>query len=101
MKKVEAYIGMAARAGRMSVGAQAVEHAVRSGAARLVIVDSDSSPNSQKKYMDMCRHHRTPCVLMEAPGRAAGKPDRMCLAVHDAKLAKQIEILVQQEQIRG
>ena len=101
MEKAKSFIGLAARAGRIAVGAQAVETAVRGGNACLVILDSLSSDNSQKKYMDMCRHYQVSCYLMEDPCQVAGKPGRMCIAVCDAGLAEQIEKELLREQNSG
>ena len=91
MEKINNYIGLAARARRIAVGAQAVETAVRNGSARIVFVDKSSSENSQKKYMDMCRHYRISCYVTVDPCFAAGKPGRKCLAICDAGFAQQIE----------
>jgi len=101
MEKAKNFIGLAARAGRVAVGSQAVEQAIRSTNAQLVIIDSLSSTNSQKKYMDMCRYYRVSWYLMENPCQLAGKPGRMCLAILDKGLAIQVEKEILREQNSG
>lgn len=83
-------IGIAMRAGKCVLGAYAVENAIRSGAACLVIADETISQGSFKKYQDMCRHANIELITANAPCRAAGKADRMCLAITDRRIAENI-----------
>ena len=103
MEKAKQYIGLAARAGRVVAGAQAVEMAVRNHKAYLVILDCSSSANTKKKWEDLCRSNGIKLCHMQDPCRMAGKPGRMCIAVSDAGLAKQIEkqMQIQTEQDSG
>lgn len=99
--KAHNLIGLAARGRRLVLGALAVEKAVKGGQAKLVVVDCESSMNTQKQYTDLCRYHKVPMVLLQAPCQAAGKPGRMCLAVLDKGLAEQIEIALHGDQTTG
>ncbi len=101
MEKAKQYIGLAAKARRAVVGAQAVESAVHARKAKLLIVDSNCSQNTQKKYADMCETYQVPWYLMENPCLMAGKPGRMCVAICDTGLAEQIEKEILREQISG
>ena len=83
-------IGIAMRAGKCALGAYAVENAIKSGTACLVIADDTMSNGSYKKYQDMCRYANIELITANAPCRAAGKPDRMCLAITDRNFAENI-----------
>jgi ribosomal protein L7Ae-like RNA K-turn-binding protein len=91
MEKAKQYIGFAAKAGRVACGAQAVESALRSHKAKLVVVDSAGSPNAKKKYMELCQIYGVPYYVMDDPCSMAGRYGRICLAVCDDKLAETIE----------
>ena len=101
MDKAKQYIGLAAKARRAVVGAQAVESSIKAGKAQLVIVDSNSSQNTQKKYADMCKTYRVNWCLMDNPCLMAGKPGRMCVAICDASLAEQIQKEILREHNSG
>ena len=67
-------IGFAARAGQCALGATAVEAAIRSKKAKLVLLDKESTENTKKNYQNLCRHYKIPYIECTDPGSAAGKP---------------------------
>lgn len=88
------YLGLAMRAGKITTGEEAVLQSIRSGEAQLVIVASDASANSLKKYTDKCNYYNIP--LMQAGtrsevGRSIGKAERVVLAVCDPGFATLIK----------
>jgi ribosomal protein L7Ae-like RNA K-turn-binding protein len=101
MDKARGYIGLCARANRIAVGAHGVEAAIRGKTARLVVLDETAAENTKKKYTQMCRHYAVPMASMADPCGAAGKSGRVCIAILDSNLAKQIENSIQLEQIAG
>lgn len=84
-------IGLSRKAGKLIGGDFAVEKAVRSGKALLVLMDSTASENTRDKYTFLCRGRGVPLLLTEEPGVYAGLPGRMVLAVTDAGFKKMIE----------
>ena len=52
--KVLSYLGLAARARKIQSGEFSTEKSVKSGRAALVIVASDASDNTKKKFTNMC-----------------------------------------------
>lgn len=52
--KVLSYLGLAAKAGRIQSGEFSTEKSVKSGKGTLVIVASDASDNTKKKFTNMC-----------------------------------------------
>lgn len=88
--KVLSMIGMAMRAGKVVSGEFAVEKAVKSNKAHLVIVASDSSDNSKKNYDDMCKFYHTELIYYgtkETLGGAIGKEYRASVAILDSNFA--------------
>ncbi len=86
-------IGMAARAGGIASGEFAVEKAIKSQKACLVIVAEDASENTRKGYMDAASFYEVPIEIFgsrEELGRAIGKAFRAAVAVTDENLAKAV-----------
>lgn len=93
-KKVLSLIGLAMKAGKIKSGEFAVEKAVKSGLAYLVIVSESASDNTKKKFGNMCHFYEVPIYHLgskEELGAAIGKEFRASLAVLDENFAKAIE----------
>lgn len=91
--KTMSLIGLAMRAGKIASGEFSTEKAVKSGRARLVVVASDASDNTKKKFYNMCAYYQVPCETAgdkETLGHAIGKEYRASLAVLDENLAEAI-----------
>lgn len=91
--KVVALLGLAERAGKIASGEFAVEKAVKSGKASLVIVADDSSDNTKKNFADMCSYYKVAYACYsdkETLGRGIGKELRASLAVLDDGFAKAV-----------
>ncbi len=89
--KVLSLLGIAAKAGSVASGEFSAEKAVKEGRAYLVIVASDASDNTKKKFNDMCAYHQ--CRYFEysdkeSLGHCIGKEFRASLAVKNEGLAK-------------
>ncbi len=95
MNKLLSMLGLAARAGRLVSGVQAVEIALKKGDCKLVIIDEDASQNAKKQITDACDHKKTPFIMVSASslGDAIGKPGRMIAAVTDDSFAGRIHQL--------
>ena len=92
--KAYGMIGMARKAGKVASGEFAIEKAVKTGKAALVIVSEAASENTKKKFRNMCAYYQVPIYFFgekEELGHAIGKEFRASLAVLDDGLAKAIE----------
>lgn len=88
--KVLSLIGLAMKAGRCISGEVMTESEIKSGKARLVIVASDASDNTKKKFRDMCKFYRVPICFYgdkDTLGHAMGKEFRASLAILDEGFA--------------
>ena len=88
--KVLSLIGLAMKAGRCTSGEMMTESETKSGRARLVIIASDASENTKKKFRDMCKFYKVPIYIYgdkDTLGHAMGKEFRASLARLDAGFA--------------
>ena len=91
--KVSSYIGLTMKAGRLANGEFAVEKSVKEGKAHLVILASDASENTKKKFTDMCRYYNVQTYVYadkESLGHMIGREQRACISINDAALARTI-----------
>jgi ribosomal protein L7Ae-like RNA K-turn-binding protein len=91
--KVLSSLGMAMRAGKVITGDEIVEKAIRAGKAKLVIIASDASDNTKKKFSDKCNSYDVKLLFThdrERLGKAIGKFDRVVIAVTDVQFSKLI-----------
>ena len=88
--KVLSLIGLAMKAGRCTSGEMMTENETKSGKAKLVIVASDASDNTKKKFRDMCEFYKVPICFYgdkDTLGHAMGKEFRASLAILDKGFA--------------
>ena len=91
-------LGIAMRAGQLTLGADGVLGMIASGKARLILVDAGASENTKKKFRDSCAFYSVE-LYETAPDRlgfAIGKPGRMCAAVAKGPLGDKLHALAQQ-----
>ncbi|HIV12957.1 MAG TPA: ribosomal L7Ae/L30e/S12e/Gadd45 family protein [Candidatus Pullilachnospira stercoravium] len=92
--KVLSLIGLSMKAGKVESGGFCTEKAVKSGSARLVIISSEASENTRKKFADMCEYRKIPWYVFgekEELGHAMGKEFRATLAITDENLAAAVK----------
>lgn len=94
MNKIYSLLGLAAKSGNLVSGEFAVEKAVKSGKAVLVIVSGDASNNTEKLFGNMCAFYEVPLFrygTKEELGHAIGKEIRASLAVTEEGFGKSIK----------
>ena len=102
MKKWEGLMGLCARAGRAKFGSDAALALVRSGGAKLVLVDEAASDNTRKMFTDACEYRKVP--MRETPegalGACTGRSGRVAAAIADEGFARNILSLLDTENTR-
>ena len=91
--KALSMISLATKAGKTASGEFATEQSVKSFRAELVIVATDASDNTKKKFQNMCDFYEVPIYFYgdkDTLGHAMGKEFRASLAVNDLGFAKGI-----------
>lgn len=92
--KILSLFSLAAKAGKLKNGEVAVENAVKSHKALLVVVAVDASDNTKKNYQNMCEYYKTPIFTYgtkETIARSIGKEYTAAVAVCDEGFAKGLE----------
>ena len=89
-------LGLAMRAGQLSLGEGGALKALSSGKAAFLLVDAGASDNTKKEFRDGCRYRGVPYFETAAGrlGRAAGRPGRMSAAVSPGPLARRLAELI-------
>lgn len=91
--KVLQMLGLAQKAGRLVSGEFMTENAVKSYEAYLVIIATDVSENTRKKFRNMCEFYKVPIceyAVKDELGHSLGKEFRASLAVTDEGFAQAI-----------
>lgn len=88
-------LGIALRAGALTLGTDAVLGAIASGSADMVLLDAAASQNTKKKFRDSCAFYGVELFETEQDrlGWAVGKPGRMCAAVTKGGLSAKLREL--------
>ena len=84
-------IGLCQRAGKAKSGAFAAENAIRTGKAKLVLLEETASEATRMHYEQLCAAHGVPLMLVETVGSAIGKDARIVMAVTDPSFRDLIE----------
>lgn len=88
-----ALLGLARRAGKLSLHEETNLTAIRTGRARLLILAEDAGRSTAKKYLDKCNYYQVPVirgVSRENLGIALGSPPRTAIAVLDEGFARKL-----------
>ncbi len=84
-KNAEGIIGLARRAGALSIGTEQVVAEVRKGRAKLVLIASDVSENTAKRLTDKADYRHVPWervpLKMHALGRLVGREHASAVAL--------------------
>lgn len=91
--KLISVLGLAQKAGKMVSGDFAVQGAIKSGKAKLLIVANDASAATKKEYQYQAENRDIPiyyALTKEQLGGAIGKALRAAVAVNDNGFVKPI-----------
>ena len=84
-------IGLCQKAGKAQSGAFAAEQAIKSGRAKIVLLETGASEATKAQYAALCENRNIPLYFVETVGEAIGKPSRIVTAVTDEAFQKMIE----------
>lgn len=85
------HLGLAHRAGKVVTGEDNIIYHIRARKVELVIVASDASDNTKKKYFDKCAFYGIQCIeygMIQDVSHAIGKANRVAVGITDAGFAK-------------
>ena len=98
-KRAVSILSLASRAGKIVSGEESVEKSLQSGACELIIISSEASSNTKKKFINKCHFYgkdSVVCGTVEDISAAVGKSLRVVVSVNDAGFAKLIKECVQE-----
>ncbi|MCA0983287.1 YlxQ family RNA-binding protein [Halobacillus yeomjeoni] len=96
-------LGLAMRAGKCTLGEEAIVRDIQKNRAKLVLIAEDTGKQTKKKLTDKCSFYHIPCYVVddrETLSHAIGKAGRVAIAVLDQGFAKKLQSLLD-ESIRG
>ncbi len=91
--KVFSFIGLATRARKLVSGEFSTEKAIKEKKAKIVIIATDASENTKKKFRNSCLFYQLEYFeygTKEELGQCMGKEARASLAVLDEGMANEI-----------
>ena len=98
--RVNGFLGLCMRAGRIISGQEACVDLVRREEAALVRLDGGASENTRKRILDACHSHSVPVWALGegALGQAIGKSGRMVIALKMDGMAQNLLSMLGGEQ---
>jgi ribosomal protein L7Ae-like RNA K-turn-binding protein len=102
--KIFSMLGLAKKAGKLLSGSDVCEHTIKSGKAALVIISSDSSDGTNKKFHDMCSYRRIPCRVFGdrySLGKCTGKDERVVAVLIDKGFSDVILKMIDESLLNG
>lgn len=93
VNRIYSFLGLAAKAGKLVSGDEACERTIKSAKVHLIIVSSDASANTKKKYSDKCENRGLNLRFFgekEQIGRYIGKEIRSVVAILEVGFAKKL-----------
>ncbi|MCR4604876.1 MAG: ribosomal L7Ae/L30e/S12e/Gadd45 family protein, partial [Eubacterium sp.] len=88
------------KSGNIASGEFQVEEAIKKYKAYLVIIASDASGGTKKKFMNSCKYYEVPVAQAydkETLGRAIGKKERAVVAVLNEGFANKLKNNLERE----
>jgi ribosomal protein L7Ae-like RNA K-turn-binding protein len=86
-------LGLSEKAGKIRSGEFQVEKSVKGGKSCLVILSTDASENTKKKFRNMCTFRQVPIAeygTKEELGHALGRSERSALSMEDSGFAEKL-----------
>lgn len=91
--EVASMLGLCRRAGQVIAGEFAVERALQSRRAALLLISDDASPRTRERFVGLAERAKVACYQLgtrEELGHAIGQPPRVVLAVQNGPLARNL-----------
>ena len=85
------FLGLAAKAGELVYGAEGTDKAIKSGKARLVVLDGGAWEATKKAFMDACSYYKTKIIVLNecgVLGESLNKPNNKIIGIVCPNFAK-------------
>ncbi|MBC7959600.1 MAG: ribosomal L7Ae/L30e/S12e/Gadd45 family protein [Vallitaleaceae bacterium] len=100
MNKLFSFLGLTMKAGKLVAGESMVEKGLIAGTICLVIVATDASDNTKKKFNNMCTYRNIELIEFSdkySLGKALGKEIRATIGILDENFAKNIKSKIEEK----
>ena len=95
-------LGLCRRAGKGQSGAFAAERALKTGKAKLVLLEETASENTKDRFSALCEGRKVPLRLVPEVGRAIGREAHGVMAVTDIGFVNMIlDALASETEVGG
>lgn len=97
--RIYSFIGLARKAGGVAAGDYAAEYAIKRGRAACVILAQDASPNTAKKYRNICNSRGIKLISFgtrQRLGGILGKDAYSVIAVTDKRFSDRLEEMIEE-----
>lgn len=91
LEEARAALGFAQKAGKLLTGDFACEKAIKSGKAKLTILDASASEATGARYAGLCEREGVPCLTIDNMDAAIGRYGRKIAVVTDGGFARMIQ----------
>ncbi|MDR2515532.1 MAG: ribosomal L7Ae/L30e/S12e/Gadd45 family protein [Christensenellaceae bacterium] len=96
--KIKAYLSLAAKAGKLVLGQEAIIQAAQTKRAVLLLLDELAGKNSADRIKRLATYHEIPLLLVEDLGKGIGRQGAIAAALQDKGLGGVILMLAGQEE---
>lgn len=89
---VYSFLGLMQKSGNIASGDDTVEIDIKKKKCKLLIISSDASENTKKKFTDMAGYREIPYVFFGTKadlGNSIGKSERAVISIRDSGFAKE------------
>ncbi len=93
-KKILGLVGLAARARKVSFGADSVELQIKKRKVNLIIVAEDASTRTKEKFSKLSEQYNIPIIVkgnIEELSKSIGKNNKAIIGIEDINLANEIQ----------
>ena len=94
--KILGMLGLAARARKITFGADSTEQDIQKHKVKLIIIAQDASDRTKKKFIDVANNYNVPIIIygsIEEISKAIGKQNKAIIGVKDSNMGAEIEKL--------
>lgn len=99
-KKLLSMLSICQKAGKIASGDFAVEKALQNGSAFYIIIASDASQNTKKKFENKAFYYKTDCVIFGEKvllSHSIGKVNRTVFAILDEGFYDKIKLYIESD----
>ncbi|MCL2420253.1 MAG: ribosomal L7Ae/L30e/S12e/Gadd45 family protein [Defluviitaleaceae bacterium] len=103
-RKISSLLSLCSKAGMLSTGEEIGEKLLQRDEAELVIIASDASDNTKKKFNNKCFYYQKPIRIFgekEVMSKCVGKSNRTVYVITDSGFAERLQALIDSQETKS